>query len=175
MVVFFAFIIIGVVVARIFTRDDRGGGVCWTGDWNWTGDNIRVLCVIAGILLGAGASFWGGSFVKKEIVAEKYVIFPMIFNGKTVGALVEDSSSYIFQIKETTETETRLIKHNLSKEEIFFDLNEGEERYLEIRRSRTCNRNMWVWFFYGNTGLIESKAVLKEGDNFLTLPRYYSL
>lgn len=159
MVVFFIFLTISVIVGKIWARNVR--------DVYWTKDRVMILCVAAGMFIGVGASFWGGSFVKKEIVAEKYVIYPMIFDGKTVGALVENGSSYVFQIQEANKTETRLTRRNLSREEIFFT-DDSEERYLEIKISKACRRNMWVWFFYSRS--IEIKAVLKKGDNFLTLP-----
>lgn len=158
--------------------------ISWIIACTW-GKSGKVDTIIAGaaigIILGVGASFWGGSFVKQEIVVEKYFISPMFFdgNGNPIVALMEEkdfslveSYDYIFQIKEGEKL--KLIKHSLYEKDIFFFLNEGEERRLEIKSSKTCRKNMWIWFFY-ITGFIESKVMLKNGDNFLTLPRYYSL
>lgn len=164
MVTFFVFLMISVVVGNIWARNVR--------DVYWTKNRVMTLCVAAGMFIGVGASFLGGSFVKKEIIVEKYVISPMIFDGKPIVALTEEGSSYVFQVKENNETEIRLTKRNLSKEEIFFT-DDKEERCLEIKRSKVCRRRMWVWFFYSIS--IESKAMLKKGDSFLTLPRYCSL
>lgn len=175
MVIFFVFVIISVVIGKIWKIRDS----------YWTKDRVMILCVMVGMLLGVGASFLGGSFfVKKEVVAERYFISPMIFDGKTVVTLREEdvysplpesykSYNYFFQIKE--DYKTKLIKQHLKKRDVFFSLNEDEERYLEVKRSKTSRGNMWIWFFYGGTGIIESRAVLKKEDSFLILPMYYSL
>lgn len=164
MVAFFTFVMISIVVSEIFSRRSKS-------DY-WDRTRIMIVSVFIGIMLGLVASFLGGSFVKKEVVVEKYFISPMIIDGKPIVALIEEGSlsTIILPIKDGDKT--KLIKHNLSKKDIFFG---GNERYLEVKRSKTSRRNMWVWFFYGNAGLIESKAVCKDGDNFLTFPEYYSL
>lgn len=175
MVVFLVCVIIGVVVGWIIVRK---WGRSEREDIFFEGE-IMIFGAIIGIILGVGASFWGGSFVKKEIIVEKYVISPMIFNGKPIAVLMEEhdgsvfeSDNYIFQIKEGDKI--RLIRHCLYKKNIFFTCGDEEERYLEITRLKICKKNMWIWFFY-STGLIESKGVFKKGDSFLTLPGHYSL
>ena len=177
MVCFFGIITISVIIGYIIScRWEKSGYIFYK-------INVIMVSAVIGIVMGIGLSFWGGSFVKKEIVVEKYFILPIIFEGKNIAALMEEhegilieSDDYVFQItKEGDETNsTKPIKHSLFQKDIFFNDDIGE-RYLEIKRSKTCRENMWVWFFYGGTGIIESKAVLKKGDNFLTLPRYYSL
>lgn len=169
MVIFFGFIMIGAFIGCLIT--------CLWEKNEVNKVNTIATCTVIGAVLGVGASFLGGSFfVKKEIVVEKYLIQPMIFDGKPIVALMEEHDSnysyddnYIFQVKDGDKI--KLIKYCLSKEEIFFT-GDGEERYLEVKRNKACMENMWIWFFYGGTGIIESKAVLKKGDNFLTLPRY---
>lgn len=171
MVAFFGIITISVIIGYII-------------GCRWVKNNVKKFAILAGatvgIFMGIQLSFWGGSFVvKKEIVVEKYFISPMIIDGKPVVALMEEHDTlfegddYIFQTKDGDKI--KLIKHHLSSKNFFFTCGDGEERYLEIRRSKTCRKNMWIWFFCGGTGILESKAVLKKGDNFLTLPRYYSL
>lgn len=166
MVIFFVTIIICVFVGYIIA--------CRWEVSNYIAYKVNVIlsAVGIGLLLGVGLSFLGGSFVKKEIIEEEYFISPMIFDGKPIVALREDGLVYIFQVNDNKGT--RLIKRCLSKKEIFFT-DDSEGRYLKVRRSKTCGKNLWIWFFYGGTGIIESKAVLKKGDSFLTLPRYYSL
>ena len=139
--------------------------------------NVMAVAGLIGIFLGLAASFGGGIFVKKEIVVEKYFIYPMKFDEKPIVALMEEhdtmfeSDDYIFQTREGGKT--KLIKHNLYPRNLFFTCGDSEERYLEIKSSKTCRKNMWIWFFY-DTGFIENKAVFKKGDNFLILPKYYS-
>lgn len=136
---------------------------------------VIVFCGMMGAFLGFLVSFAGGIFVKKEIVVEKYFIQPMFFEGKPIAALMEEhegiwveSDNYIFQVKR--DDKIKFIKHCLKKEEVFFNLNEDEERYLKVKISKTCKRRMWLWFFCGETGIVKSEAVLRKGDKFLTLP-----
>lgn len=157
-------------------------GYIFACDWGKDSVDEKAIMaiVIVGMVFGLAASFWGGSFVKKEIIVEKYLISPMIFDGKLIAALMEEhdspsiesSDDYIFQIKEGDKT--KLIKRYLCKKDISFSLNGGEERRLEIKRSKTCRKNMWIWFFC-DYGIIESKTVFRKGDSFLMLPRGYSL
>ena len=164
---------IGVVISHIIARRwEKSGFISGNGKGRVIDKGIVILFgIVIAVALGTGLSFLGGSFLKKEVVAEKYFILPMIFDGKPTMALVEDSSSWVLQIKEGNKT--KLIKHNLHEKDIFFG--DEEERYLKIKRSKTCRGNMWIWFFYKGTRIIESKAVFKKEDRFLTLPRYYSL
>ncbi|MEK7150129.1 MAG: hypothetical protein AAB736_00820 [Patescibacteria group bacterium] len=173
MVTFFSFVMIGVVISHIIARRwEKSGFISGNGKGRVIDKGIVILFgIVIAVALGTGLSFLGGSFLKKEVVAEKYFILPMIFDGKPTMALVEDSSSWVLQIKEGNKT--KLIKHNLHEKDIFFG--DEEERYLKIKRSKTCRGNMWIWFFYKGTRIIESKAVFKKEDRFLTLPRYYSL
>lgn len=62
-------------------------------EYNVNVNAIVAFGVIIGIFAGIGATFLGGSFVKKEIVVEKYFILPMVVDGKSVVAIEEGNLS----------------------------------------------------------------------------------
>ena len=157
MVIFLFFTLVGIVGCKILSEMVGGG--------RETGSLTLIKCSLAltliiGLLVGLNASlFLGGIFVKKEIVLEKYNIFPMIVEGKNVAAIDIGGNQYLLSVKK--EGHPLLIK-----KEIFFEKNLffSEERYLEIKKRKACNEKMWLLFFYGDTGFIEAKVVLQKGD-----------
>ena len=147
---FFFFILIGLVVG--YRIDCKRGGV---QPWG------LLVGLILGLLVGLGTAFFGGSFVKKEIVLEKYNIFPMITNGKNVAAInLSGDNWYLLPVKKGEEE--ILKKEFISEKNIFFI--DSEQRYVEIKIRKACNEKMWLLFFYGGTGIIETKVVLQKGD-----------